>query len=273
MAWWCLWCLTSVLGGALVSGVSWSTACLRYGYAPTFDFGFPALVGGMVGGLLSFVTGACLRGFSRVWWAQAAGFGAAGVLAAAAAHFLHILATAPVAIAAYVLLLGVVARRDGRGLREYQCAFCECDLRGSESGSCPGCGAPTSKAGLGVPQGARCRECGYLLVLLPESRCPECFTEFDADDPETFIVPDGGRVGLEPWLLLCFCLLVSAFSIAARDVSNLAWLVGSVFQGAVAVLAAIRLRRSCPNATVLYWLSLVVAVGAAMFAVMFPRLY
>ncbi len=28
----------------------------------------------------------------------------------------------------------------------------------------------------------RCYECGYLLVGLPEPRCPECGTPFDPDD-------------------------------------------------------------------------------------------
>ncbi len=31
-----------------------------------------------------------------------------------------------------------------------------------------------------------CRQCSYLLVSLPANRCPECGSEFDPSDPETF---------------------------------------------------------------------------------------
>ncbi len=33
------------------------------------------------------------------------------------------------------------------------------------------------------PDPTRCRKCGYLLQGLPEPRCPECGTRFDADPP------------------------------------------------------------------------------------------
>jgi len=51
-----------------------------------------------------------------------------------------------------------------------------------------------------VPDTARCLRCGYLLRGLPERRCPECGTEFDPAEPETYADParPKGRRGLEP---------------------------------------------------------------------------
>lgn len=139
MAWWSLWCLVSSLGAGLVSCISWSAMSVRYGYPATFDLGFAFFAGGAIGALLSLVTGFYLRRFSRVWWAQAAGFATAGVLGVPIAYFLHILFAIPVAIGGYLALLIIVPRR-GR-VAEYQCARCEYDLRGSmEAGRCPECG-------------------------------------------------------------------------------------------------------------------------------------
>ena len=115
---------------------------MRFGYAPTFDLGFAAGVGGAAGAVGSLVTGALLRGCTRVRRAQAAGFGAAGVVGAAVAYYSHVLTAAPLAIATYLLFLSLIAQRETRVEAESRCARCGYDLRGLPEARCPECGRP-----------------------------------------------------------------------------------------------------------------------------------
>ena len=124
-----------------------------------------------------------------------------------------------------------------------------------------------------APLGARCRKCGYSIEYLPEKRCPECFTEFNLDDPTTFVVPNHHKEGFVPWCLLCLCILASAISIVSRDRNNYIWILGLALQSAVIIAAAHRMRRSRSIAAILYWLSLVIAVGAALYSWAVPRLH
>jgi len=105
--------------------------------------------------------------------------------------------------------------------------------------------------------GAQCRSCGYSIEHLPERRCPECFTAFDLRDPTTFRLPGHRTEVALPWLLLCFCICASAFSVVVRDDNIYLWLLASVLQATVVVVACRRVRRSRSVAAGLYWLSLV----------------
>ena len=52
----------------------------------------------------------------------------------------------------------------------------------------------------------RCRKCEYDLRDLPESRCPECGTEFDLTDPSTYV----SKESIDGKRLLTLALLVVA---------------------------------------------------------------
>ena len=44
-----------------------------------------------------------------------------------------------------------------------------------------------------IPDSAVCLDCGYLLRGLPEEKCPECGRPFDADDPNTYEIPEAEK--------------------------------------------------------------------------------
>ena len=121
--------------------------------------------------------------------------------------------------------------------------------------------------------GARCRGCGYSIELLPESRCPECFTEFDLHDPTTFVLAERRTDGAVPWLLLCLCIGASALSVVSRGRMNRLWLLGSLLQAAVVVVASWRVRRSRSVVAVLYWISISIAVVTGLYSWAVPRLH
>jgi hypothetical protein len=121
----------------------------RHQYPLTFDLLFAALVGGLVGTIMSVITGLHLRRFRRVWWAQTAGFGGAAVLGLPVAYLSHVLLAAPVAFVAYLSLLASIARRGQYETAAFPCPQCGYDLRGSfEAGRCPECGTAIDPTGL-----------------------------------------------------------------------------------------------------------------------------
>ena len=162
MLWWSAWCLTSILGAA-ISCLAWAATCARHGYPLTFDLGFAACVGCVLGAISSLITGLFLRRSRRVALAQLVGFAGAGILAIPLAYFSHVIVAVPVIVLAYLFLLGTIAIHGARRWPENCCLACGYDLRGSLGfRRCPECGTPfdastlrwdsSASTALGVPE-------------------------------------------------------------------------------------------------------------------------
>lgn len=73
-----------------------------------------------------------------------------------------------------------------------------------------------------IPEGARCRDCGYSLCGLADSRCPECGTAVDPADPATFAVPEDSENTIDPVVAIVAVLVAVHLCLSIEIVWNVA---------------------------------------------------